>query len=265
MRRAFLALALCLLLPAWADAAFKNANVGSGTGATMTVVWTACSANEIAVIAWTTDDPTVGTITYPTGFAEISRQIQTTDGQTSAIAWKRCDGTETGNLDVTGTTIGTGPYVIGLLVFSGRATGSDPTGTGAESDTGNASPVTITATGVTASAGDDLVWAGAPDPTSSGGVNVWTAPTSPVTFTERVNTENAFSDLWMGNSDNVSAGATGNISGSFTLSAGTSAWAAYLVRIPAAAAPGGGTTAMPCPAIDGCLVNPPNPTGGLIR
>jgi hypothetical protein len=215
--------------------AYVTHGVGTGTGATMTVAWPATDADDIIIIGWTTDDPTVGTITYPTGFAEISRQIQTTDGQTSAVAWKRCDGAETGNLDVTGTTIGTGPYVIGYILFDGRATASDPTGTGAESDTTNASPVTITATGVTASDGDDLCWVGAPDPTASGGVNVWTAPSSPVVFTERVNSENAFSDLWMGNSDNVAAGATGNISGSFTLSSGTSGWGAYLVRIPAAA------------------------------
>jgi hypothetical protein len=127
-------------------------------------------------------------------------------------------------------------WVCQAYAFSGRDTGNPPVASTANvQNTGQSSPVTVNANGVTALSGDDLLWLDAPDATVTAAVTGHTAPAS---YTKRQDAVQGFSDASGSTQDNVGAGATGTVSGSFTLSSGTAGYVATLVRIPATAAGG---------------------------
>jgi hypothetical protein len=96
----------------------------------------------------------------------------------------------------------------------------------------------VTANGVTAVVSDDLVWFGGLDITLSATIG----QTAPTGFTNRATTKDTTDGLdvfVIASEDNVSAGATGSISGTITYTTGSSGYAAYLIRIPVASASAG--------------------------
>ena len=174
----------------------------------------------------------------PSSFTELIETDITADGHTAWVGWKRLTGADSGSYTF-GDVGATADWVCQAFAFSGRhATNPPVASTVNVQNTPQSSPVTVSANGVTAVDGDDLWWGSAPDVTSSGAGNGHTAPTG---YTEAEDSENAWANLSGAYKENVSAGATGTVSGTFALSQDSAGWAAFLIRIPLAdAGPPGG-------------------------
>jgi hypothetical protein len=174
--------------------------------------------------------------TWPTGFTQLAKNNLTLDGETVGWAWKRATGSE--GTTFTLTLDATRNYSAAVVTFDGRhATDPPVAGTVTLNNSGNTSPVSATAPAVTAVSGDDLVYLCGLD---TDGSNRNPAFAMPAGMTERADVTFGFSALGVATQDNVSAGSTGTKTATVTLSAGSTAWAAGLVRIPAAAGGGGG-------------------------
>lgn len=224
--------------------AFRSASSNFGTGTTLSVpVPAGVQANDIVVIVATIDNSAVATaisngVGGITGFTSFGGNSQSApDGQSYATGWKRLTGADTGSYTLSGS-IGSGQaWVVEAVAFSGRDTTNPPVrSTVNQSTAANSTPVTATASGVTALSGDDLLWIVCPDMSASGINGTVTAPTG---YTKQKDVAMGFSWASVANKDGVSAGATGSVAGSFTLTSGSAGYGAYLVRIPSAA---GGST-----------------------
>jgi hypothetical protein len=171
---------------------------------------------------------------YPTGFTELGEVDLTGDGQSVAVGWKRLSAADAGTYQFGALgTGGTGTWVTQAYAFRDRSTVSAPTiSTIATDNNNNTSPVSVTANGVTAFVGDDLLMISAPDVRGDGIGNGHTAPSN---FDEREDAENGFSNLAGFTREDIAAGSTGNITATFSHTGGAtgSGWAAILVRIPA--------------------------------
>jgi len=158
----------------------------------------------------------------------------TPDGQSFECFTRVATGSEGGTQTFTYT--GSGGVLCIITAHSGRAsaalTSSNLVATANTSS--NTSPVTMGATGLTATSGDDLVAFYALDDGTTTDTFSYSAPTG---FTvQQSNTANTnFNAGALFTEDNVSAGATGTITCTATRTgSGTSGWCAYVVRIPAA-------------------------------
>ena len=220
------------------------------------------AADDIVILVAALDDvtSTAAAGDWPTGFTELGEAQPSGDGHAVVVGWKRLTAADTGSytfgsLDGGGGT--TPDWVCQAFAFRGRHTTDPPVmSTIAVNNANNTSPVSVTANGVTAVGGDDLIMISAPDVRGSGIGNGHATPTD---FTEREDAENAWSNLAGFTRENVSAGATGNITATFSHTGGAtgSGWAAILIRIPSVPAAGGGDEA-------GLLV-PTNMRGSLGR
>jgi hypothetical protein len=229
---------LALLFAGGADAAriADTSNTGTGTTPVGTVP-AGAQSGDIAIMSVTTDASTndLGVANWPSGFAVLDELVSsTTDGMSSAAGWKRLSGADSGSY--TFSSIGTSTeWVVHVTLLRGRhATNPPVISTLAQQQTGQNSPVTITASGVTAVAGDDLIYVDTPD-TTDGGTSLGHVVDG--AFTELQDTQNGFATMVTAVRENVSAGATGSISATFTMSGVTQAgWGAWLIRVPAAPA-----------------------------
>lgn len=227
--------------------AFRSSTqgVGATSNSVSTNVPTGIANNDIAILVLSFDYNEAGsgvaTFTFPTGFTEIVHVSNgAPDGNTVAIAWKRCDGTESGTFTVTASAGGQSANAKAVIcgLWSGRDTGNPPVaGTWTEDTNGGSgytSVMTSTAVAVTAVLGDDIVYISSPDTNNAPVATSFTAPSG---FTAREDQLNA--EDWVNNElctkDNVSAGSTGTISGDFTFSAGVASRNVGLIRIPVAA------------------------------
>jgi hypothetical protein len=176
----------------------------------------------------------------PAGFTELAETDITADGHTGWVGWKRASGAE-GPGSYTFGDVGSGAvdWVCQAIALSGRHLTNPPVVSATNvQNTPQSPPVNIIANGVTALDGDDLVWIGVPDVTSSGSGNGMAPPS---TYTEAEDAELAWANLSIAYKENVSAGATGTVTGVFSMSADTAGFAAWLVRVPLAdAGPPGG-------------------------
>lgn len=217
--------------------AFRNANIATGESTSPAVVSTGVQSGDIAMLYYGMDQ-SGRTPTWPAGFLQLGIvDLTVVDGGHGAFAWKRAGGSEPGTYTITTTAVSTPDWVCGVSFFSGRHGTNPPVaGTLNESDTGNTSPVTITANGVTALDQDDLFWLGIPDYQPDGAANVWTPPAG-FTIPTNGSGEIQFAALAAAYQAAVGAGATGSKAGSLTLTSGTCGWGAWLTRIPAESAP----------------------------
>lgn len=217
--------------------AYRDSTSNTGNSATPSVSAPAGVANnDIVIIAIGIDSSAaaVDPADLPSGFTEFNETDITADGHTAWIGWKRAGGSEPGTYTFGDLGSGAVDWVCQAVAFSGRDTGNPPVcSTNNVQNTPQSSPITVTANGVTAVNGDDLLWVSVPDVTSSGAGNLHDPPTN---YTEAEDAELAWANLSMAYRENVSAGATGSISGTFNLSQDTAGWAAWLVRIPVATA-----------------------------
>lgn len=192
-------------------------------------------ADDIVILVAATDD--VNAVfdagDWPTGFTELGEVNLTGDGHSVAVGWKRLTAADTGNYTFGNLGGGATPdWVCQAYAFRGRHTTDPPVISAiATNNNANTTPVSVTANEVTAVAGDDLLMISAPDVRSSGVANGHTQPTN---YTEKEDAENAWSNLAGFTRENVSVGATGNITATLALTSSSAGWAAILVRIPAA-------------------------------
>jgi hypothetical protein len=170
---------------------------------------------------------------WPTGFTELDESDNTLNGQTSAVGWRRATGAESGSYTFGIVNTSASDWVAMAAVFRGRHTTDPPTQTKTINNSSNASPVTITSPTITAVAGDDLLHIIAADPTAANIVSSWSAPSG---FTAMQTTMFGSSAMAGAYKVNVTAGDTGADSSDLILLSGASAWVAWKVRIPAAAA-----------------------------
>lgn len=221
--------------------AYRASSSGQAHGNTPnTTVPTGVATDDIIILAATIDSPSATfTGKWPAGFTQFYDSKCTADGQSSGMAWKRATGADSGSYTL--ADVGATSYwVCQAAAFSGRHTTTAPTATEAIQNTAQSSPVSVDATGFTANTGDDACWIGVPDVKTSGVGNGMTPPSG---YTERQDAEETWSNMSIATLDNLSAGATGTISGSFALTSSTSGWTAWLVQLP----PAGGAAEPPPP------------------
>lgn len=222
--------------------AYVDSTIATGTSNTISVaVPTGVQADDIVIIGFGLDNQSaaVNAGDPPTSFTELAENDNTLDGHTSWIGWKRLTGADSGtysfgNVDNSGQA-----WVCVAVAFRGRDTTNPPVvGTTGSSNAANGNPVSVNAPGVTAVDGDDLLWFGSADVNATGIGNGYTAPSG---YIEAEDGELTFSDVSIAYKENVSAGATGTVTGTLALTSGGSGWTSWLVRIPAAAGGGGAT------------------------
>jgi hypothetical protein len=222
--------------------AYRDSTTASGNGGTPAVsVPSGVASGDIVVLLLTNDfNNYVFGGGWPAGFTNIDNQSTSApDGQSFGYAWKRTAAADAGSYTLVNAVPG-GDWILQAIAFSGRHATDPPVGgTTNVSTTGASSPITVNANGVTALAGDDLLWLSAPDVTSADLGNGHTAPSG---YTEAEDAEAAWCNASFAYVANVSAGATGTVAGTFALSSGTAGYVAALLRIPAAAGGGGATT-----------------------
>lgn len=138
-----------------------------------------------------------------------------------------------------------GADVKGIVVCLSGRTSAAPTPQGTNDAGNGASPVSAPLTGVTAASGDDIVIFFGCGSGNASGTWVLTAPTD-YTLRETATDTGAFFGGGLGATtrDNVSAGATGTLTGTWTLAA-NSGESAGVVLAFAASGGGGGVTAKP--------------------
>lgn len=243
----------------------SRANGGGGTDTPTVTAPLGVQADDIVILIAASDSPSASfTGTWPTGFTQFfDDDLASPDGQSVGIAWKRLTGADT---SYTLTSIGSSnDWAIVAVAFSGRSTSSDPVCVHATNTSSNTSPVSATAPTLTAVAGDDLLFAVGFDTSAGGIANNSTTPPSGYTEQQDEPSASGWAVIEAATKDNVSAGATGSVSSSTTLTSGVAGWAAYHVRIPAAAG-GGGTdatvTAVPMDATGGIVA--PTVSPGMI-
>jgi len=183
---------------------------------------------------WATDDNgTYGTLNGPTGWSQIaSGSTASPDGQQYQLWTKVADGTEGASQN---WTFSTGPHSFGAIIgaWSNRlgAPAAGSVTTTAWNTTANASPVSLSLSGCTASASDDLAAFSFLDATAA---NTWSFSTiagyTPQTTVTGTGT-GSFCDCNLQTADNVSAGATGTLSLTATASGGSAGWGGILVQI----------------------------------
>jgi hypothetical protein len=210
--------------------AFRSSNQQSGNAASLTV--TAPSgivAGDILLAFWSQGGAANATITWPSGFTQLDTANSAVHDVTTKVAWKLATGSEPASYQID-TTVGDLCVAI-VAAWSGRAN-TAPTSADTVQNTTAPQPITVTLTGVTAANGDDIAWFGAR--CSGAGTNgTWTAPSS---YTERQDVQaTTYISASLATRDAVSAGATGDISG--TLVGGDDAgYAGFVIAIAAAAA-----------------------------
>jgi len=219
--------------------AYRDSTTASGNSDTPSVsVPAGVASGDIVVLVAAIDASAAvfDTGDYPSGFTELHDVDVTFDGHSVSVSWKRLTGSDAGSYTF-GALGASGDWICQAYAFSGRDPSNPPTSTSNIQNSSQSSPVTVTATGVTALDQDDLLWISAPDVNLN---DVGTGHTAPSGYSEKEDAENAWSNLSGATKENVSAGATGSVSGTFTMSGNNCGWAAFLIRIPADTGPAGG-------------------------
>lgn len=236
--------------PQLSYAAYKSSSTNNGEtagNASTATVPSGVVSGDIVVCVVSIDD-SGDSFTWPSGFVELYDVDNSTDGHSHGVAWKRLTAADSGSYTITHAN-GTGAsFVTQCAAFSGRSSVSDPTASDNVSNASNASPVSVSATGVTAFEGDDILWIGALDTTVS---NPGTTFASPLDYTERQDTNYIWNSVSLATRDNVSAGSTGTVTGTATLTNGVAGWHGFLVRMPS-------SVTFPAPSV---LSKPPNNLG----
>jgi hypothetical protein len=214
--------------------AFRSAGAATSVASSATSATAGAPAGFVAddiLILILSSDANASTPSPPSGFTQLTKDTFTTpDGQVIVIWWKRAVGSD--SLTVTGMS-NVASKLLRCFAWSGRDTTNPPVmSASAVNQSSNASPTTLTANGVTALTGDDLFWFGGLDVNTSG-APTFTQPTGYTTQGVSTDTVDGFDIFGAATKDNVSAGATGTVSGTLTHS-GSAGWNAYVIRIPAA-------------------------------
>ncbi len=226
--------------------AFRS--VGTGTSALSTAPTTnaptGVALNDIVLqFIWTNGTTTA--ITWASGFTLIVEANGTGPNRDLGhsqlhVAWKLATGSEPSTY--VNSIVGSINWQGFAACWSGRNTTSPVTASAATNASGTVSPVTYALTGVTAAAGDDLLWY----PSEFGGIAgtaVWTPPTG---FAGRITYQpggTTSPGQNLSTKDGASAGATGTLTGTETGQDGDVL--GLVIALAQASGGGGGTTAIP--------------------
>jgi hypothetical protein len=211
---------------------YRDSTTASGTSDTPSVSIPSVKAYDWVFLACSIDasgavfDPT----DYPAGFVELGEVDLTLDGQSFAVGWKIAHAAESGTYQFGGLgTGGTANWVCQAFSFSARRRNFRPVMSAiATNNSANGSPVSVTANGVYALPGSDLLMLSAPDVNATGIGNGHTVPTG---FFLGEEAENGFSNLAGFVRENVREGNTGSVTATFALTSGASGWAAALITM----------------------------------
>jgi hypothetical protein len=215
--------------------AYRDSTSNTGNSTTPSVAVPAgVAANDIVIITigFDTTGGAVDPGDLPTGFVELGESTAlTTDGHTLWVGYKRLTGSDAGTYTF-GSIGAANDWVCQAFAFSGRHTTNPPVTSTLATNNTPANDPTVTSNGVTAVAGDDLLWVVLPDKTTQGACSM----VAPTNFTEAEDATFGWSAAYGAYRNNVSAGATGSVSAVLTTNGtDTAGWGTWLIRIPAAA------------------------------
>lgn len=238
-KKIFALIALSLLatqsLAAYRAIGAINTAASGGTSITPAAPASVSSADDL-IMLFVSDSATDPSPVWPSGFTSLgsSHHAPGAAGNTWLAAARKPAGTALpGSYAVTHSL--TGRTMAVLVAWSGRAASAATVSTSNSAGTGT-SGHTVTLTGLTAVAGDDLVWL-ACSSTNAATLSFAT----PSTFTEVADQANSNDTLNIAYKDGVSAGATGNVTTTITGGSGSDE-SGILVALPVS---GGGSTAVP--------------------
>jgi len=213
--------------------AYKSSNSVTGNSTAPTIAAPASTVAGDMCVLFVSNDYMDSTFTgnWPAGFTPFGSEIrQTNDGQKSAVAWKRLDGTEGGTTwAFTPVYTSSQDWAIGYVIFDGRSLVDPPT-VAVTDDTGAyTGAIVVTADGgITCLEGDDLLFIPVLDQYGSGTV---TYSALSADLTARETKQQGFTCLYFATKNAQSAGPSGNKVVTATVSNNTR-WGAFLVRIP---------------------------------
>ena len=218
--------------------AFRSSAVtvqGASISADLVATMPSGVASGDQLLALTTWDGFNTTVTPPSGWTQLElHNLSSPDGQTMYLWTKVATGSEGATQTWNGQTKG----VVGIIAaWSGRTSSALTSGqvVKTNSTASNTSPISVSLTGVTASASDDIAVFVATD-------SVATSQWSYSTITNYTNQATGNSTDWASGNlqyrDNVSAGATGSLATTVTRSSGSgnAGWGGFVIRIPVASA-----------------------------
>lgn len=210
--------------------AFRASTLTTGAASTTLTCTRPTTVAGDKLIAFASNGDPAGTLTM-TGWTKLDQTaISGPDGQAIALFYID-SATGSDPMVLTGTSVEQMCCVIAS--FSGRASGAPSFVVTTPNTTANASPISVTITGVTASANDDLAVSVALDPT----INTigYSQTTTPAALTRRNDfpAANNWAPLALSTADAVSAGATGNFAFVATGAGGSAGWSGYTVRMAA--------------------------------
>jgi hypothetical protein len=221
-------------------------NRNSGSSATPSVDYPASiAADDILTLICSVDSTTADFESGDWGaFTELDDVNCTAEGQSTAYAWKRASGSETGTLTLGNLGVSTG-WVLTIVVHRGRHTTNPPTiATTVINNSANNDPVTVTSNSLDFLDGDDALWFSAPDVTS--GPDILVSTTQPASYTMRDDFGkfgtggSSWAKLCVATRDNVSAGTGVTASGELDISSPAAGFVCGFIRYPVAAGGGGG-------------------------
>jgi hypothetical protein len=213
--------------------AFRGSNTNNGSGVAPTVTITAGTVQPgDGVLLVLVCDDTVSNINFTSaGFAQLTSGDITLDGERARLFWKQATTTESGSY--TGSATPSASWLLGYVTFSGRGNSTPLFSTYAVSNASNTSPVVATANALTAGAGDDLALVAFVDPNASGVVSGAVPGGS---FIERIDQHVTFDAMEVATIDNFAGGSTGTATVTFTLTANSAGWGAWIVSFAAGVA-----------------------------
>ncbi len=218
------------------QAAYRESSSNTGSSTTATGNRPTGTTDGDWLLAWVVTD-FAGTITgVPSGWDLVENaDLSGPDGQTARL-YEKVASSEPASWDW--TLNGSVYWVVLVGAWSGRNTAGTLTDVGTLNTSSNATPISVALTGVTAANGDDLAWFAELDKTAQ--LDVWSFTASPTNFTERQDTDNNWAMATLHTRDNVSAGATGTLTGTATRSSGSgnAGFSGVVVALPAS---GGGS------------------------
>ena len=221
--------------------AFVGVNTQALNNNTITVATPAGDVGDVLVFSVAMDARTGVINSWPSGFTPVTGtplQI-TNDGHSFHVAWKIADGTES-NLVAVASSDGSGH-----CAFVARYTGQDQdapinvSGVSVFNGPGT-SPMDVVGSSITTTvAGCTILYIAALDVRAATSNADGTAPSG---FTERVDLAgtNLWSSIYLADGVQGDAGATGDITGSFTFENGDAGYGVFLIAL--APAEGGGST-----------------------
>ena len=198
--------------------AYRSSSIAVGNSTSIIGTAPVGLTDDDWMLALIVQDGTKTVSSVPTGWDLIATISNTGPDVQSAFVYEKVAASE--GVSWTWDMSATGDWLVIVSAHSGRNTAGSLIVQGTTNNSNNASPVSVALTGVTALANDDVAWFAQLD--QVGGADVWGfAP--PTDYTER---QDGAAAQWIQASlatrDNVSAGATGTLTGTATRTVGSS-------------------------------------------